>query len=109
MSEYEHMIINHAEAYVNGNVHTNGIENFWSLSKRSIGGTYVSVEPFHLFRYIDEQAFRFNNRKDVDGNVIPDSERFKAALSKIVGKRLTYKALIGKEEETAQAETAGQV
>lgn len=69
MEEYEHQIVNHLMNYVNGSVHTNGLENFWSLLKRTIGGTYVSVEPFHLFRYVDEQAFRFNNRlpmKDAD-------------------------------------------
>ena len=60
--EYTHNVVNHLMTYVDGNVHTNGIENFWSLLKRTIGGTYVSVEPFHLFRYVDEQAFRFNNR-----------------------------------------------
>ena len=64
--ECVHQVVNHLEAYVNGNVHTNGIENFWSLLKRGLGGTYVSVKPFHLFRYVDEQAFRFNNRKDAD-------------------------------------------
>ena len=58
-------VIDHAKTYVEGNVHTNGIENFWSLLKRGIHGTYVSVEPFHLFRYVDEQAFRYNNRKDM--------------------------------------------
>ena len=92
LNEYDHQVINHAEAYVNGNIHTNGIENFWSLLKRTVGGTYVSVEPFHLFRYVDEQAFRYNNREDKT-----DFDRFKIALSQIVGKRLTYKALIGKE------------
>jgi transposase-like protein len=94
---YDHQVINHMEAYVNGNVHTNGIENFWSLLKRTIGGTYVSVEPFHLFRYVDEQAFRFNNRKPMD-----DSERFSYIMRKIVGKRITYKELIGKEGETVE-------
>lgn len=63
---FTHEVINHVEGYVRGNVHTNGIENFWSMLKRSLGGTYISVEPFHLFRYIDEQAFRFNNRNDMD-------------------------------------------
>jgi transposase-like protein len=65
--EYVHQVIDHAETYVKGNVHTNGIENFWSLLKRGLKGTYISVEPFHLFRYLDEQAFRFNERKDNDG------------------------------------------
>lgn len=89
---------------MDGNVHTNGIENFWSLLKRGVNGTYVSVEPFHLFRYVDKQAFRFNNRKAADGELISDYDRFKTALSQIVGKRLTYKALIGKEPETAGEE-----
>jgi transposase-like protein len=89
-AEYVHKVIDHAERYVDGQVHTNGIENFWSLLKRGIKGTYVSVEPFHLFRYLDEQAFRFNNRK---GN---DSDRFIKAASQITGKRVTYKELTGK-------------
>jgi hypothetical protein len=93
--EYVHGIVNHAEEYVNGNIHTNGLENFWSLLKRSIGGTYVSVEPFHLFRYVDEQAFRFNNRGPMN-----DSQRFSYVIRKIVGKRLTYAELIGKTETT---------
>src|SRR5262249_12492683 len=66
--EYVHQFVNHAERYVEGNVHTNGIENFWSLLKRSIKGTYVSVEPFHLFRYLDEQAFRYNERKGTNAD-----------------------------------------
>ena len=77
-----------------------------TCQKRGIGGTYVSVEPFHLFRYVDEQAFRFNNRKHVDGSVVSDYERFKIALSQIIGKRLTYNALIGKEAETSASEEA---
>src|SRR5437762_3319957 len=92
--QYKHQIIDHAVEYVNGRVHTNGLENFWSLLKRGIHGTYVAVEPFHLFRYLDEQAFRYNNRKDLN-----DSERFSLAVSQIVGKRLTYKELTGKELE----------
>jgi transposase-like protein len=90
-ADYAHNVIDHAEMYVDGNVHTNGCENFWSLLKRAIKGTYVSIEPFHLFRYLDEQCFRFNNRR------LSDAERFAHAASTIVGKRLTYKALIGKE------------
>lgn len=93
--EYTHQVINHAEAYVRGNVHTNGLENFWCLLKRAIRGTYVSVEPFHLFRYLDEQAFRFNERKHEDG----DMGRFLLAMAGIIGKRLTYKNLIGKGED----------
>jgi len=88
-SDYEHKVVNHTVEYVRGNVHTNGIENFWSLLKRALRGTYVSVEPFHLFRYLDEQAFRFNERKGTDGS------RFVQVLAAIVGRRLTYKQLIG--------------
>ena len=91
--EYVHNVINHAEAYVNGRIHTNGMENFWSLLKRTIKGTYVSTAPFHLFRYLDEQTFRFNARHANDG------ERFLAVAASIVGKRLTYSKLIAAEEE----------
>jgi transposase-like protein len=94
-SEYEHQFVNHLEKYVDGQVHTNGVENFWSLLKRSLGGTYVAVEPFHLFRYVDEQAFRYNNRATKD-NPLNDADRFQLALSQIVGKRLTYDQLTGK-------------
>jgi ssDNA-binding Zn-finger/Zn-ribbon topoisomerase 1 len=97
--EYQHAVIDHAERYVDGKVHTNGIENFWSLLKRGLNGTYVSVEPFHLFRYLDEQAFRYNHRKDRDGNKLNDGERFSIAVSQIVGKRITYKELTGKTED----------
>jgi transposase-like protein len=93
--EYAHQVVDHAVKYVDGKVHTNGMENFWSLLKRGISGTYVSVEPFHLFRYLDEQSFRFNNRKLTDG------ERFSAAVSGIVGKRLTFDQLTGKEPDSA--------
>lgn len=88
-SDYIHEVINHSIEYVRGNVHTNGIENFWSLLKRTIKGTYVSVEPFHLNKYVDEQVFRFNERK---GN---DKDRFIKAVGNITGKRLKYKELIG--------------
>lgn len=88
---YVHAVIDHAESYVDGAVHTNGLENFWSLLKRALKGTYVSVEPFHLFRYLDEQAFRFNNRK------MTDAVRFAFALKGILNKRLTYSALTGSE------------
>lgn len=90
-STYTHNVINHAEKYVDGQVHTNGMENFWSLLKRTLRGTYVSIEPFHLFRYLDEQAFRFNKRK------LTDAARFVLALNGIIGKRLTYTALTGSE------------
>jgi hypothetical protein len=93
--EYRHAVINHAIEYVNGNVHTNTMENFWSLLKRGLRGTYVSVEPFHLFRYLDEQAFRYNYRKDMG-----DGDRFRLAASQIVGKRLTYSEVTGKVGET---------
>jgi transposase-like protein len=91
IADYTHNVIDHAESYVDGEVHTNNCENFWALLKRSIRGTYVSVEPFHLFRYLDEQAFRFNNR------VMNDAERFVLALRGIMDKRLTYTALTGSE------------
>src|SRR5437773_7127467 len=89
--EYAHKVIDHAEKYVDGQVHTNGLENFWSLLKRGISGTYVSVEPFHLFRYLDEQMFRYNNRNDLD-----DAGRFDLAVRQIVGKRITFAQLTGK-------------
>jgi transposase-like protein len=98
--DYVHKVINHLEGYVKENVHTNGIENFWSLLKRGIGGTYVAVEPFHLFRYVDEQAFRFNNRATRD-NPLTDADRFHLALSQIAGKRLTFAEVTGKVGETA--------
>ncbi len=99
--DYTHLVVNHLDRYVQGNVHTQGIENFWALLKRGLGGTYVAVEPFHLFRYVDEQAFRFNNRKDVDGNKLNDADRFNIAMSQVLGKRLTYTELTGKVGETA--------
>jgi transposase-like protein len=93
-----HEIINHAVEYVNGQVHTQGIENFWALLKRGLNGTYISVEPFHLDRYVDEQAFRYNNRATED-NPLTDKDRFALVLSQISGKRLTYAELIGKAGE----------
>ena len=97
--DYVHEVINHMESYVRGHVSTNGIENFWSLLKRGLGGTYVSVEPFHLFRYLDEQMFRYNNRATKD-NPLNDADRFAAALAQVAGKRLTYKELTGKDGTT---------
>jgi transposase-like protein len=96
---YIHETVNHMEEYVRGQVHTNGIENFWSLLKRGLKGTYVSVEPFHLEAYVDEQSFRYNNRgnKKMPMN---DADRFKLAVSQIAGKRLTYDELTGKVGET---------
>jgi hypothetical protein len=96
---FQMQIVRHLEQYVDGNVHTNGLENFWSLLKRGLGGTYVAVEPFHLIRYVDEQAFRFNNRRDADGEVVNDAERFARLCKQILGKRLTYAQLTGKENE----------
>jgi len=90
--DYVHQVIDHAICYAKGHVHTNGLENFWCLLKRTIKGTYVNVEPFHLFRYLDEQAFRFNERKDTDAG------RFVKAISGIVGKSLTFAKLTGKVE-----------
>ena len=95
--KYSHQVIDHAVAYVDGQVHTNTLENFWCLLKRGISGTYVSVEPFHLFRYLDEQAYRYNNRKDTD------FDRFKTAASQIVGKRLTWKQVVSLQESAAWA------
>lgn len=90
-TQYEHEVVDHAVEYVRGRVHTNTIENFWSLVKRGLHGTYVAVEPYHLFRYLDEQMFRFNNRKDIN-----DAGRFNLVVSQLVGKRLTFAELTGK-------------
>jgi transposase-like protein len=99
MEEYKHEIIDHAVRYVDGRVHTNCMENFWSLVKRGLTGIYVSVEPFHLFRYFDEQAFRFNNRSTKEQNRT-DADRFSTAISSIIGKRLTFAELTGKSGTT---------
>jgi len=96
--EFVHETVNHIEEYVRGEVHTQGIENFWSLLKRGLKGTYVAVEPFHLDRYLDEQVFRFNNRATKD-NPLTDADRFLLALSQVSGKRLTYAELTGKVGE----------
>ncbi len=87
--DYIHQVIDHAEAYAKGKVHTYGLENFWSLLKRAIKGSYVNVEPFNLFRYLDAESFRFNTRKDDDGG------RFRQLVSQILGRKVTYKQLIG--------------
>src|ERR1019366_2619733 len=97
LDEFQHEVVDHAVEYVRGDVHTNGLENFWSLLKRSIRGTYVSVEPFHLFRYLDEQAYRYNNRR------MTDPDRMDIAVRHIVGKRLTYDQLTGKVPEAPAA------
>jgi hypothetical protein len=98
---FMHSMVDHLQTYVDGQVHTNGLENFWSLLKRGLGGTYISVEPFHLFRYVDEQAFRFNNRKHEDGEPMTDAQRFDIAIRQAIGKRLTWAQLTGKTTETA--------
>ena len=92
---FTHEFVDHTESYVKGRVHVNGVENFWSLLKRSLAGTYVSVEPYHLQAYVDEQAFRYNLRKDTD------AQRFDTMLAGIVGKRLTYEQVTGKSEAAA--------
>lgn len=99
--EYTHKVIDHAVSYAHGHVHTNGLENFWSLLKRGIKGTYVSVEPFHLFRYLDEQAFRFNERKD------DDKGRFLKAIANFAGKRLMYSNLTGQGGDGLPPQTTG--
>jgi transposase-like protein len=101
-TDYAHQVVDHAVQYVDGRVHTNGLENFWSLLKRGISGTYVSVEPFHLHRYLDEQTFRYNTRKDMN-----DSQRFELAMSQVFGKRLTYVELTGKGTDSLHHETTG--
>jgi transposase-like protein len=88
--DFDHEVVDHAEAYVRGQVHTNGIENFWALLKRGLHGTYVSVQPFHLFRYLDERVFAFNRREATD------FERFGLVLRHVAGRRLTYAELTGK-------------
>ena len=93
--EFFHHVVDHAVEYVRDRVHTNGLENFWSLVKRGLKGTYISVEPFHLFRYLDEQTFRYNYRREMN-----DADRFDLALSRVIGKRLTYAELTGKLSET---------
>ena len=91
LPDYAREFIDHTETYVRDRVHVNGVENFWSLLKRSLAGTYVSVEPYHLQAYVNEQAFRFNNRKDTD------VQRFDAVVAGVLGKRLTYEQVTGKE------------
>ena len=98
-AEFVHATVNHMEEYVRGNVHTQGIENFWSLLKRGLSGTYVAVEPFHMDAYLDEQMFRFNNRATRD-NPLDDGDRFMLAVSQVAGRRLTYAQLTGKVSTT---------
>ena len=98
---YYHEVINHMESYVREHIHTNGIENFWSLLKRGLGGTYISVEPFHLQAYVAEQVFRFNNRATKD-NPLNDADRFAIIMNHLGGKRLTYAELTGKTGQLPQ-------
>jgi transposase-like protein len=97
--EFVHEVVNHSKEYVRGQVHTQGLDNFWSLLKRTLRGTYVAVEPFHLDHYLDEQVFRYNNRATKD-NKLTDSDRFALLMSQVGGKRLTYAELTGKGTDT---------
>jgi transposase-like protein len=98
VKNFTHKTVNHTIEYVNGRVHTQGIENFWALLKRSLHGTYVAVEPFHLDRYVDEQAFRFNSRTKKQD----DAQRLDKLASQLLGKRLTYAELTGKDADAAR-------
>jgi transposase-like protein len=103
---FVHKVVNHSQEYVRGQVHTNGLENFWSLLKRTLRGTYVAVEPFHLDHYLDEQMFRFNNRATKD-NKLTDADRFALVMSQVAGKRLTYAQLTGKDTDSLYHSEAG--
>jgi hypothetical protein len=105
--KFVHKVVNHMQEYVKGQVHTQGLDNYWSLLKRTLRGTYIAVEPFHLSRYLDEQAFRYNNRATPD-NPLDDGDRFSLAVSQILGRRLTYNELTGKTDaRQAPEEAAG--
>jgi len=104
--EFIHETVNHLKEYVRGEIHTNGIENFWSLLKRSLKGTYVSVEPYHLGKYVDEQVFRYNNRATKD-NKLTDADRFAFLMTQVAGKRLTYSELTGKDTDSLHQPEAG--
>jgi len=104
--DFIHKTIDHAERYVDGQVHTNGLENFWALLKRGLKGTYVNVEPFHLFRYLDEQVFRYNNRATKE-RFIGDGDRFQMAMRHIANPRVTYQELTGKGTDTVHHDPAG--
>jgi transposase-like protein len=103
---YRHEVVDHAERYVDGQIHTNGLENFWSLVKRGLKGTYISVEPFHLFRYLDEQVYRYNNRA-TENNSMNDGDRFLKAMKTVAGRRITYEELTGKGTDSIHHEEAG--
>jgi transposase-like protein len=104
--KFVHKVVDHSREYVRGQVHTQGIENFWSLLKRTLRGTYVAVEPFHLDSYLDEQVFRYNNRATKD-NKITDSDRFALAMLQVAGRRLTYAQLTGKDTDSVSHPEAG--
>ncbi len=104
--EFVHEVVNHAKEFVNGQVHTQGLDNFWSLLKRTLRGTYVAVEPFHLDQYLSEQVFRYNNRATKD-NKLTDADRFALLMSKVSGKRLTYAELTGKDCDAVSHSEAG--
>lgn len=106
LRQYVHKVVDHTQEYVRGEVHTNGIENFWSLLKRGLKGTYVAVEPFHLDHYVGEQVFRFNNRGTKD-NPLDDADRFIIAMSQLAGKRITYAQLTGKDADALHPSEAG--
>jgi transposase-like protein len=103
---FVHQVVNHSREYVHGLVHTNGLENFWSLLKRTLRGTYVAVEPFHLDHYLDEQVFRYNNRATKD-NKLTDADRFALLMTQVAGKRLTYAQLTGKDTDSLHHPAAG--
>jgi hypothetical protein len=107
VDKFVHEVVDHEKEYVRGRVHTNGLENFWSLLKRTLKGTYVAVEPFHLDRYVDEQVFRYNNRATRD-NKLTDADRFAYLMGQVAGKRLTYAELTGKQVDSLHHETAGE-
>jgi hypothetical protein len=96
-TDFVHQFVSHMKEYMRGHIHTNGLENFWSLLKRAIKGTYVNVEPFHLHRYVDEQAFRYNQRFG------KDADRFLAALRGVIARRITYQQLTGESPAHATA------
>ncbi len=104
--EFVHEVVNHAQEYVREQVHTQGLDNFWSLLKRTLRGTYVAVEPFHLDRYLDEQVFRYNNRATKD-NKITNADRFQLVMSQVGGRRLTYAQLTGKDADALHNPAAG--
>ena len=104
--KFVHEVVDHSREYVRGQVHTNGLENFWSLLKRTLRGTYVAVEPFHMDQYLSEQVFRYNNRATKD-NKITDSDRFAVAMYQVAGKRLTYAKLTGKDTDSVCHPEAG--